>query len=124
MEKVLTEDLTPDEIARIKVAIDECFAEIRRIRAGMRRADEQMAKDQEEKESLYESISLLSEEEARDLLVIFREFQQQRGISLTLRKLANDPIFKVPQGKIEFRDVEPIRSDGRPAAEMLSEDRG
>ncbi|MGH9840999.1 MAG: hypothetical protein ACREEM_19770 [Blastocatellia bacterium] len=76
------------------------------------------------KESLYESISLLSEEEARDLLVVFQEFQRQRGISLTWRKLANDPMFKIPKGKIEFRDVEPLRSDGRPAAEILSEDRG
>ncbi len=52
MERALTEETNPDEIAAIKAAIDECFAEIRRIRAEMRAADVQMAKDQEEIEQL------------------------------------------------------------------------
>jgi len=75
------------------------------------------------KESLHNAIDLLSDEEAQQMWEWLREFQQKNGISLTLRKLAKDPMFKVPSGEIEFRDVEPIKSEGRPASEMLSEDR-
>jgi hypothetical protein len=75
------------------------------------------------KELLHEAVDLLSEEEAKQLLELIREFQQRNGISLTLRRLAKDPMFKVPTGKIEFDDIEPIRAEGRPASEILSQDR-
>jgi hypothetical protein len=75
------------------------------------------------KELLHEVIDLLNEEEANQLLEMIREFQQKHGISITLRRLAKDPMFKVPTGKIEFDDIEPIRVEGRPASELLSEDR-
>ncbi|MGH9768288.1 MAG: hypothetical protein ACREAB_12705 [Blastocatellia bacterium] len=52
MENTLTEEMNPENIAAIKAAIDEGFEEIRRIRAEMRSASEQMARDQEEIEQL------------------------------------------------------------------------
>ncbi len=75
------------------------------------------------KEFLHEVIDLLNEDEANQLLELIKEFQQKKGISLTLRRLAKDPMFKVPSGEIEFHDVEPIRAEGRSGSEMLSEDR-
>lgn len=75
------------------------------------------------KELLHETIDLINEDEANELLDVVREFQQRNGISLTLRRLAKDPMFKVPSGKIELDDIEPIRAEGRPASEILSEDR-
>jgi hypothetical protein len=41
MEKTLTEEMNPENVAAIKAAIDEGFAEIRLIRAEMRSASEQ-----------------------------------------------------------------------------------
>ncbi len=76
------------------------------------------------KELLHEAVDLLSEDEAKQLLELMREFQQRNGISLTLRRLAKDPMFKVPANPFEpFDMVEPAPVEGRPASELLIEDR-
>jgi hypothetical protein len=76
------------------------------------------------KELLHEVVDLLSEDEAKQLLELIREFQQRNGISLTLRRPAKDPMFKVPANPFEpFDRVEPAPIEGQPASELLIEDR-
>jgi hypothetical protein len=61
------------------------------------------------KELLHEVVDLLSEDEAKQLLELIREFQQRNGISLTLRRLARDPMFKVPANPFEPFDRSNLR---------------
>ena len=76
------------------------------------------------KESLYKAIELLSDEEARQLLEFAQRLRKRNDISLTLKRLAIDPAFKVPsEGSGTFRVVEPIQGEGIAASRLLVEDR-
>ena len=76
------------------------------------------------KESLHNTIELLSDEEARQLLGFVQRLQKENGVSLTLRRLASDPAFKIPsEGSGTFRVVEPIQGKGIAASRLLVEDR-
>jgi hypothetical protein len=76
------------------------------------------------KESLYRTIELLSDDEAHQLLEFAQRLQKKSGISLTLRRLASDPAFKIPsKGSGTFRVVEPIQGEGIPASKLLVESR-
>ena len=48
------------------------------------------------KESLRHMIERMSDEEAREMLQFAYHLQQKRDGSLTLKRLATDPVFKVP----------------------------
>ncbi len=76
------------------------------------------------KESLYKAIELLSDEEARQLLEFAQRLQKKSGISLTLRRLASDPAFRIPsEGSGAFHVVEPVQGKGIAASRLLVEDR-
>lgn len=76
------------------------------------------------KKSLRNTIDALSDEEARKVLTFARQFQKQNGSAKTLRRLANDPTFRVPsQRKENFRPIEPVKGKGIPASRLLVEDR-
>ena len=76
------------------------------------------------KESLHNTIELLSDEEARQLLEFAQRLQKRSDIPLALRRLASDPTFKVPS-KVSgnFRVVEPIPGKGIAASRLLVEER-
>ena len=77
------------------------------------------------KETLRNAIEMLTEEEARQVFNLLGEYQRQNGISLTMRRLASDPTFKLPkEGSRGFKDIKPLQSQGPPASDLLSEDRG
>ena len=76
------------------------------------------------KESLRDTIELLSDEEARQILDFIQRLRTTRDVSPTLRRLASDPAFGVPSEALgHFRVVEPIRGKGIPASSLLVEDR-
>jgi hypothetical protein len=76
------------------------------------------------KESLRQMIEQMSDEEARQMLVFAHHLQQKRGVSLTLKRLAADPVFKVPgSGARTFHVVEPIYGKGIAASRLLVDDR-
>jgi len=76
------------------------------------------------KELLYNTIELLSDEEARQLLEFVQRLQKKNGAPLTLRRLANDPAFKIPsEGSGAFRVVEPIQGKSIAASRLLVENR-
>jgi hypothetical protein len=53
-----------------------------------------------------------------------RRLQQRHDISLTLKRLATDPAFRVPsEGVSAFRVVEPIKGKGIAASRRLVDDR-
>jgi hypothetical protein len=74
------------------------------------------------KESLHNTIELLNDEEARQLLEFARRLQKKNGISLTLRRLASDPAFRIPlEESGAFRVVEPVQGKGVAASRLLVE---
>lgn len=76
------------------------------------------------KESLRDTIELLSEEEARQILEFVQHLQKKSGVPLTLRRLASDPAFKILVGGFRaFRMVEPIQGQGFAASRLLVGDR-
>ena len=76
------------------------------------------------KESLQHMIEQMSDEEARQLLEFVHHLQQRRGVSLTLKHLASDQIFKIPgSGVGDFHVVEPIHGKGIAASKLLVDDR-
>ena len=76
------------------------------------------------KESLHNTIELLSDEEARQLLEFVQRLQSKGVISLTLRRLAGDPAFRIPlEESGAFRVVEPIQGKGVAASTLLVEER-
>ena len=76
------------------------------------------------KESLRNRIDLLSDEEARQVLEFAQRLRERNDVSLTLKRLACDPAFKVPsEGSGAFHIVEPIRGKGIAASRLLVEDR-
>lgn len=77
------------------------------------------------KEKLRHMVELLTEEEAQQVFQLLSEFQRQQGISLTMRWLASDPMFKLPADPNRpFRKVKPVQGQGQSASDLLSEDRG
>ncbi len=67
------------------------------------------------KQSLYETLERLDDEQVRLILAFATSLQEQSKKSLTLERLAQDPpVFPV---------VEPIQGDGIPASRLLIEDR-
>lgn len=76
------------------------------------------------KESLYNTIELLSDEESQQILEFIQHLRKGRNVSSTLGRLASDPAFNVPsEGPEGFRAVESIRGQGVPASRLLVEDR-
>jgi len=76
------------------------------------------------KESLRNTIELLSDEEARKILEFAQRLRQKNNAALTLKRLAGIPTFRVPaEGLGVFRTVKPIRGRGIPASQLLAEDR-
>jgi len=76
------------------------------------------------KESLRNTIEVLSDEEARQILEFIQRLRTTSDVSPTLRRLASDPAFEVPSEPLgDFRVVEPIRGKGIPASRLLVEDR-
>lgn len=75
------------------------------------------------KELLHNTIEQLSDEEARQFLEFAQRLQRKSDVSLTLRRLANDPAFKIPpEGAGAFRVVEPIQGKGIPASRLLMDE--
>ena len=76
------------------------------------------------KELLYDSIELLSEKEARQLMGVVRILRNKKEISATMKRLAVDATFKVPAKKTKaFRSVQPVKGKGVSASALLVEDR-
>jgi hypothetical protein len=76
---------------------------------------------------LHDIVELLSEEEAQQILAFVQRLQRDRkgsNVSLTMRRLASDPAFKMPTaGCSAFRDVTPVQGRGIAASRLLLEDR-
>ena len=75
------------------------------------------------KELLYDTIKILNDEEIIKVLEFARNLKEEKKGSLTLKRLADNPTFHVPQILGNFSKVEPIHGEGIPASELLVEDR-
>jgi hypothetical protein len=77
------------------------------------------------KELLQQVIERMSDVEARQLLECAQHLRHKRDDSLTLKRLAIDPPFKVPgNGARGFQVVAPIHGKGMAASRLLVDDRG
>lgn len=74
------------------------------------------------KESLRETIELLSEEEALQTLE-FAQRLRDSSISDSFRRLASDPTFKIPTRGVSKRRGNPMEGKGIPASQLLVEER-
>jgi hypothetical protein len=73
---------------------------------------------------LQQVIEQMSAAEARQLLEFAQHLQRRRDDSLTLKRLATDPAFKVPgSGAKDFHVVAPIHGKGIAASRLLVDDR-
>jgi hypothetical protein len=73
---------------------------------------------------LQQVIEQMSAAEARQLLESAQHLQQRCDDSLTLKRLATDPAFKVPgSGAKDFHVVAPIHGKGIAASRLLVDDR-
>jgi hypothetical protein len=76
------------------------------------------------KELLRQMIERMSDAEARQLLEFAQHLRHRRDDSLTLKRLAADPAFKVPgSGARDFYVVAPIHGKGMAASRLLVDDR-
>ncbi len=76
------------------------------------------------KELLQHMIERMSDAEAHELLEFAQHLQHRHDDSLTLKRLATDPTFKVPRsGSRDFHVVAPIHGKGRPASRLLVDNR-
>jgi hypothetical protein len=76
------------------------------------------------KQSLYETLERLDDDQARLLLALAKSLEQQDSTSSLLRRLARHPAIKVPDDEtFAFPAVEPIEGNGIPASKLLIEDR-
>jgi hypothetical protein len=75
------------------------------------------------KELLYTTIDMLNDEEIIKVLEFTQSLNIEKKDSLTLKRLASNPAFHVPQILGNFSKVEPIHGEGLPASELLVEDR-
>jgi hypothetical protein len=76
------------------------------------------------KELVREALERLSDGEAEEILAHVREIEQQRDRAAIRERLAGDPTFRAPApGARPFHPFEPVPVTGKPASEMLIEDR-
>ena len=76
------------------------------------------------KELLQHMIERMSDAEVRQLLEFAQHLQHGHDDSLTLKRLATDPAFKVPgSGTRDFHIVTPIHGRGMAASRLLVDDR-
>ena len=76
------------------------------------------------KELLRHMIERMSDAEAHQLLEFVQHLQHRCDDSLTLKRLATDPAFKVPgNGARDFHVVAPIHGKGIAASKLLVDDR-
>jgi hypothetical protein len=76
------------------------------------------------KESLRTTVDSISDEEALRVLAFIEQIRKHPVRSLTLKRLAGDPTFKVPPRKLgAFAKVDPMEGKGASASQMLLEDR-
>ena len=76
------------------------------------------------KKLLQQMIERMSDAEAHQLLDFAIHLQHRRDDSLTLKRLATDPAFKVPgNGARDFHVVAPIHGKGITASRLLVDDR-
>ena len=76
------------------------------------------------KELLQHMIERMSDAEASQLLEFAQHLRHRRDDSLTLKRLATDPAFKVPgSGARDFYVVAPIHGKGMAASRLLVDDR-
>ena len=76
------------------------------------------------KQSLRETIEQLSDEESRQVLEFAQSLRKKNDTSLTLKRLASDPCFKIPSEKAKgFHIVKPMRGKGIAASRLLVENR-
>ncbi|MFC1713702.1 hypothetical protein ACFL6S_08540 [Candidatus Poribacteria bacterium] len=76
------------------------------------------------KESLHDTIELLSDKEARQLLEFAQYLRKQTASSPTLKRLAGDPAFKAPlEGIGASQVVVPAQGKGIAASKLLVGDR-
>jgi hypothetical protein len=76
------------------------------------------------KESLHHTIDALTDEAAQQVLAFAQRVQRKDPLSATLVRLANDPAFTVSLEEVgRFGGVQPLPGRGRPASEVLIEDR-
>jgi hypothetical protein len=69
-------------------------------------------------------IERMSDAEARQLLEFAQHLQHRGDDSLTLKRLATDPAFKVPRHEVgAFRVVTPVQGKGIAASKLLVDDR-
>ena len=76
------------------------------------------------KEELYAVVETLTDEEAHRLLAMARELETSGEQAAVLNALRAIPGVTMPdRWPPRFRDVEPITVAGKPASQMLTEDR-
>ena len=76
------------------------------------------------KDLLQDMIERMSEAEAHQLLEFAQHLRHRRDDSLTLKRLATDPAFKVPGGGArDFHIVAPIHGRSMAASRLLVDDR-
>ena len=76
------------------------------------------------KESLRTTVDSISDEEALRVLAFIEQMRKHPVRSLTLKRLAGDPTFRVPPRKLgAFAKVDPMVGKGIPASQKLLEDR-
>lgn len=76
------------------------------------------------KESLHNTVEILSDEEAHQVLEFAQRLRKKGDGSPTLKRLENDLAFKVPSEKAGgFRTITPIQGRGIEASRLLVEDR-
>ena len=76
------------------------------------------------KELLPQMIERMSDAEARQLLEFAQHLRHRRDDSLTLKRLAADPTFNVPESRARgFQVVAPIDGKGIAASKLLVDDR-
>jgi hypothetical protein len=77
-----------------------------------------------DKELLRHMIEQMSDAEVHQLVEFAQHLQHRRDDSLTLKRLATDPAFKVPGNRGgAFRTVEPIEGKGIAASKLLVDNR-
>jgi hypothetical protein len=76
------------------------------------------------KESLRATVDSISDEEALRVLTFIEQMRKHPVRSVTLKRLAGDPTFKVPPRKLgAFAKVDPMEGEGVSASRLLVEDR-
>jgi hypothetical protein len=76
------------------------------------------------KESLRATVDSINDEEALRVLAFIEQMRKHPVGSVTLKRMAGDPTFKVPPRKLGgFAKIDPMEGKGAPASQLLLEDR-